>query len=171
MKIGDPLDPEIEVGPLASKSEYDNVMHYMKVGREDGARLVCGGKAADIGTGKGYFVEPTVFADVEQSMTIAQEETFGPILSIIPFDTFEDAIKIANSSQYGLAAGIHSHDLKKVHRAAAQLEAGMIWVNTYGQFDASSSFGGYKMSGYGRELGKESLQYYLQSKTVWIDMS
>ena len=171
LKIGDPLDPETQVGPIASKSEYDNVMRYMKVGQEDGARLVCGGKAADIGTGKGYFVEPTVFADVEQSMTIAQEETFGPILSIIPFDTFEDAIRIANSSQYGLAAGIHSRDLKKVHRAAAQLEAGMIWVNTYGQFDASSSFGGYKMSGYGRELGKESLQYYLQSKTVWIDMN
>ena len=171
LKIGNPLAPATEVGPLASKSEYDNVMRYMKVGREDGARLICGGKAADVGTGKGYFVEPTVFADVKQSMTIAQEETFGPILSIIPFDTFEDAIKIANSSQYGLAAGIHSHDLKKVHRAAAQLEAGMIWVNTYGRFDASSSFGGYKMSGYGRELGKESLQYYLQSKTVWIDMS
>ena len=146
-------------------------MRYMDVGRDDGARLVIGGKAADIGTGKGYFVEPTIFADVEQSMTIAQEETFGPILAIIPFDTFEDAIRIANSSQYGLAAGIHSRDLKKVHRAAAQLEAGMIWVNTYGQFDASCPFGGYKMSGYGRELGKESLQYYLQSKTVWIDMS
>ncbi len=89
----------------------------------------------------------------------------------MPFDTFEDAIEIANSSQYGLAAGIHSRDLNKVHRAAAQLEAGMIWVNTYGQFDASCPFGGYKMSGYGRELGKESLQYYLQSKTVWVNLS
>lgn len=171
LKLGDPLDPDTKVGPIASKSEFDNVMHYMDVGREDGARLVIGGKAADIGTGKGYFVEPTVFADVEQSMTIAQEEIFGPTLSIIPFDTFEDAIRIANSSQYGLAAGIQTRDLNKVHRAAAQLEAGMIWVNTYGQFDASCPFGGYKMSGYGRELGKESLQYYLQSKTVWIDMS
>ena len=171
LKIGDPLDPETNMGPIASKSEYDNVMHYMDVGQQDGARLVAGGKAADVGTGKGYFVEPTVFADVEQSMTIAQEETFGPILAIIPFETFEDAIAIANSSQYGLAAGIHSRDLNKVHRAAALLEAGIIWVNTYGQFDASCPFGGYKMSGYGRELGRESLQYYLQSKTVWIDMS
>ena len=170
LKLGDPLDPDTEVGPIASKSEYDNVMRYMDVGREDGARLVIGGKAADIGTGKGYFVEPTVFADVEQNMTIAQEETFGSILAIIPFDTFEDAIAIANSSQYGLAAGIQSRDLNKVHRAAAQLEAGMIWVNTYGQFDASCPFGGYKMSGYGRELGKESLQYYLQTKTVWVNL-
>ena len=171
LKLGDPLDTATDVGPIASKSEYDNVLRYMDVGREDGARLVYGGKAADIGTGKGYFVEPTIFAEVDQSMTIAREETFGPILSIIPFDTFEDAIRIANSSQYGLAAGIQSRDLGKVHRAAAQLEAGMIWVNTYGQFDASSPFGGYKMSGYGRELGKESLQYYLQNKTVWIDLS
>ena len=171
LKLGNPLDPDTEVGPIASKSEYDNVMRYMDVGRKDGARLVVGGKAADIGTGKGYFVEPTVFADVEQSMTIAQEEIFGPTLAIIPFDTFEDAIRIANSSQYGLAAGIQSRDLNKVHRAAAQLEAGMIWVNTYGQFDASCPFGGYKMSGFGRELGKESLQYYLQTKTVWVNLS
>ncbi|MGF1479071.1 MAG: aldehyde dehydrogenase family protein [Cyanophyceae cyanobacterium] len=171
LKLGDPLDSETQVGPIASKSEYDNVLRYMDIGQKDGARLVTGGKAADIGTGKGYFVEPTVFADVEQSMTIAQEETFGPILVIIPFDTFEDAIKIANSSQYGLAAGIQSRDLNKVHRAAAQLEAGIIWVNTYGQFDPSCPFGGYKMSGYGRELGRESLQYYLQTKTVWIDLS
>lgn len=169
LKLGDPLEPDTEMGPIASKSEYDNVLHYMDVGQNDGARLVTGGGAADIG-GKGYFVEPTVFADVDQSMLIAQEEAFGPILAIIPFDTFEDAIRIANSSQYGLAAGIHSRDLSKVHRAAAQLEAGMIWVNTYGQFDASCPFGGYKMSGYGRELGQESLQYYLQNKTVWVNL-
>ena len=170
LKIGDPLDPETQIGPIASKSEYDNVMRYMGVGQQDGARLVVGGKAADIGTGKGYFVEPTAFADVKHDMTIAREETFGPILSIIPFDTFEDAIKIANSSQYGLAAAVQSRDLNKVHRAAAELEAGVVWVNTYGPFDPSTPFGGYKMSGYGRELGRESLQHYLQTKTVWIDL-
>ncbi len=104
-------------------------------------------------------------------MTIARKETFGPILSIIPFDTFADAIQIANSNQYGLAAGVHTCDIKKAHKAAALLKAGTVWVNTYGHFDPSAPFGGYKMSGYGREQGWEALQFYLQTKTVWVDLS
>jgi aldehyde dehydrogenase (NAD+) len=170
-KVGDPFDPESQMGPIANKSEYENVLRYMEVGKQDGARLVAGGKAVDIGTGKGYFVEPTVFADVNSDMTIAREETFGPILSVIPFDDFEDAIQIANNNQYGLASGVHTRDIKKAHRAAARLKAGTVWVNTWGQFDPSSPFGGYKMSGYGRENGQEALEFYLQTKTVWVDLS
>jgi aldehyde dehydrogenase (NAD+) len=112
-KPGDPLDPASQMGPIANKSEYDKVLNYMEVGQRDGARLVAGGKAADIGTGKGYFVEPTVFADVNSDMTIAREESFGPILSIIPFDTFEDAIQIANGNQYGLASGTSKKRTKR----------------------------------------------------------
>lgn len=168
---GDPLDPASQMGPIANKSEYDKVLSYMGIGRKDGARLVAGGKAADIGTGKGYFVEPTVFADVNSEMTIAREESFGPILSIIPFDGFDEAIQIANSNQYGLAAGVHTLNIKKAHKAAAKLQAGTVWVNTYGHFDPSAPFGGYKMSGYGREQGWEALEFYLQTKTVWVDLS
>ena len=170
-KPGDPLDPNSDMGPIANKSEYDKVLSYMSIGQKDGARLVAGGNAADIGTGKGYFIEPTVFADVNSEMTIACEESFGPILSIIPFDDFEDAIRIANSNQYGLASGVHTRDIKKAHKAAAKLKAGTVWVNTYGQFDPSGPFGGYKMSGYGREQGWEALEFYLQTKTVWVDLS
>jgi aldehyde dehydrogenase (NAD+) len=159
------------MGPIANKSEYDKVLNYMEVGKQDGARLVVGGKAADIGTGKGYFVEPTVFADVNSDMTIAREETFGPILSIIPFDGFDQAIAIANGNQYGLASGVHTCDIKKAHKAAAALKAGTVWVNTYGHFDPSAPFGGYKMSGYGREQGWEALEFYLQTKTVWVDLT
>ncbi len=170
-KPGDPLDPTSDMGPIANHSEYTKVLSYMQVGRNDGARLVAGGKAADIGTGKGYFVEPTVFADVNSEMTIAREESFGPILSVIPFDSFEDAMRIANGNQYGLASGVHTRDLKKAHQAAARLKAGTVWVNTYGHFDPSGPFGGYKLSGYGREQGWEALEFYLQTKTVWVDLS
>ncbi len=170
-KVGDPLDLTSEMGPIATKSEYDNVLRYLEVGKQDGARLSAGGKAYDIGTGKGYFVEPTVFVDANSDMTIAREETFGPILTIIPFQDFDDAIRIANGNQYGLASGVHTRDIKKAHRAARLLKAGTVWVNTYGHFDPSSPFGGYKMSGYGRENGQEALEFYLQTKTVWVDLS
>lgn len=169
-RVGDPLDSATDMGPIANKSEYENVLRYMDVGRDDGARLIAGGSRADIGTGKGYFVQPTVFADVTSEMTIAREETFGPILSMIPFDDFDDAIKIANDNQYGLVAGVHTRDIKKAHRAAARLEAGTVWVNAYGRFDPSAPFGGYKMSGYGRENGKEALEFYTQTKTVWTSL-
>ncbi len=169
-KVGDPLDAASQMGPLVNESEYKKVLEYMEVGKKDGARLVTGGGKADTGTGKGYFVEPTVFADVTSEMTIARKETFGPILSIIPFEGFDEAIKIANGNQYGLAAGVQTRDIKKAHRAAARLQAGTVWINTYGRFDPSGPFGGYKMSGYGREQGHEALEFYLQTKTVWVDL-
>lgn len=169
-KPGDPLDPSSNMGPIANKSEYDKVLKYMSIGKQEKARLITGGNAYDIGTGKGYFVEPTVFADTTEDMTIVREETFGPILSIMPFDDFDHAIRLANGNQYGLASGVHTQNIKKAHRAASLLKAGTVWVNTYGHFDPSSPFGGYKMSGYGREQGHEALEFYLQTKTVWVDL-
>ncbi len=165
---GDPLDPASDMGPIANRDEYTKVLQYMETGKREGARLIAGGGACDIGTGKGFFVEPTVFADTTDEMTIVREESFGPILSVQPFTGFEEAIRLANGNSYGLAAGVHTQNVAKAHRAAAQLQAGSVWVNTYGHFDPSAPFGGYKMSGYGREQGWEALEFYLQTKTVWV---
>ncbi|AGY56283.1 aldehyde dehydrogenase family protein [Gloeobacter kilaueensis] len=167
---GDPLDPASDMGPIANRDEYTKVLRYLETGKSEGARLVAGGGACDIGTGRGFFVEPTVFADTTSEMTIVCEETFGPILSMMPFENFDEAIALANGNQYGLASGVHTRDIKKAHRAAAKLKAGTVWVNTYGHFDPSGPFGGYKMSGYGREQGWEALEFYLQTKTVWVDL-
>ncbi|MBC8120733.1 MAG: aldehyde dehydrogenase family protein, partial [Gemmatimonadaceae bacterium] len=167
---GDPLDPTSDMGPIANRDEYTKVLKYMDIGKREGARLVAGGGAYDIGTGKGFFVEPTVFADMTAEMTLVREETFGPILAVQPFEGFDEAIQLANSNQYGLAAGVHTQNIVRAHRAAARLQAGSVWVNTYGQFDPSAPFGGYKMSGYGREQGREALEFYLQTKTVWVDL-
>jgi aldehyde dehydrogenase (NAD+) len=169
-KIGDPLDPTSQMGPIANRSEYEKVLRFMEIGKQEGGKLVAGGRSTGIGTGKGYFVEPTIFADVDEEMTIAREETFGPILSAMPFDDFDEAVTKANGNQYGLAAGVHTSDIRKAHRAASRLRAGSVWVNTYGQFDPSAPFGGFKMSGYGREQGGEALEFYLQTKTVWFDL-
>ena len=169
-QVGDPLDPKTQMGPIANKREYDNVLRYMEVGKQGGARLVSGGGPADAGDGKGYFVQPTVFADVTTDMTIWKEETFGPILSITPFEGYDEAIQLANGNQYGLVSGVHTTDMKKALCATADLQAGVVWVNTWGQFDVSAAFGGYKMSGYNRERGLEALDNYLQVKTVWINM-
>lgn len=167
---GDPFDPTSDMGPIANRDEYTKVLKYMDTGKREGARLVAGGGAYDIGTGKGFFVEPTVFADMTAEMTLVREESFGPILSVQPFEGFEEAIQLANSNQYGLAAGVHTQNVARAHRAAARLQAGSVWVNTYGHFDPSAPFGGYKMSGYGREQGREALEFYLQTKTVWVDL-
>ena len=168
-KVGDPLDPTSQMGPIANKREYDNVLRYMGVGKSDGARLVTGGDKTDVGTGKGFFVQPTIFADVTEDMTIFKEETFGPILSVTPFEGIEEGIRIANGNQYGLVAGIFTTDMKKAIRTSEELQAGVVWVNTWGEFDVTAAFGGYKMSGYARERGLEAFDNYLQVKTVWLN--
>ena len=168
VKIGDPLDPETEMGPQASKADLDHAMSYIEIGKRDGARLATGGARHDIGTGKGYFMQPTIYADVKPDMRLAQEEVFGPVLSIIPFEGLSEAIRIGNQVPYGLAAGVQTRDFAKAARVAKALHAGMVWVNTYGMFDPSASFGGYKLSGYGRELGREALEAYTQTKTIWF---
>jgi aldehyde dehydrogenase (NAD+) len=170
MVPGDPLDPNTRLGAISSSAQLERVLGYVDVAKREGAALVAGGSRADIGTGKGYFMQPTVFADVEPQMTIAREEIFGPVLAAIEFVDVDEAIARANDSMYGLAAGVWTRDIKKAHYVASKLQAGLVWVNTYNVYDVGASFGGYKQSGFGRELGRHALDYYTQLKTVWVDL-
>ncbi len=140
-------------------------------GRRKGATLVAGGERADIGTGKGYFVQPTVFADVRPEMTISREEIFGPVLAAIEFADLDEAIAKANDTPYGLAAGVWTRDIKKAHYVARKLQAGTVWINTYNVYDTAAPFGGYKQSGFGREMSAHALQHYTQVKSVWVDLN
>jgi aldehyde dehydrogenase (NAD+) len=171
MVPGDPLDPKTRFGAISSKKQLDTVLRYIETGRKEGAALVAGGERADIGTGRGYFVQPTVFADVTPSMTIAREEIFGPVLAAIEFADLDEAIARANDSQYGLAAGVWTRDIKKAHYVARRLKAGTVWINTYNVYDTAAPFGGYKQSGFGREMGAHALEHYTQVKSVWVDLN
>jgi aldehyde dehydrogenase (NAD+) len=168
---GDPLDPKTRFGAVSSRKQMETVLRYIDSGRREGATLVAGGERADIGTGKGYFVQPTVFADVTPSMTIAREEIFGPVLAAIEFADVDEAIAKANDSQYGLAAGVWTRDIKKAHHVARRLQAGTVWVNTYNVYDTAAPFGGYKQSGFGREMSAHALEHYTQLKSVWVDLN
>ena len=165
---GDPLDPKTRLGPQVSEAQMKQVLSYVDKGKAEGARLVCGGERAP---GRGYFVRPTIFDDVQDGMTIAREEIFGPVLAVIRFKKIEDVIASANDSLYGLAAAVWTRDIKKAHRTARALQAGTVWINTYGLFDNAMPFGGLKQSGYGRELGRQGLLEYTQTKSVWVDLS
>jgi len=170
MVPGDPLDPKTRLGAIASKGQLERVLAYVDTAKREGAALVAGGQRADIGTGKGYFMQPTVFADVTPSMTIAREEIFGPVLAAIEFADVDEAIARANDSVYGLAAGVWTRDIKKAHYVASKLKAGTVWVNTYNVYDTAAPFGGYKQSGFGREMSQHALEYYTQVKAVWVDL-
>jgi acyl-CoA reductase-like NAD-dependent aldehyde dehydrogenase len=148
----------------------NTVLGYVAKGKAEGARLVVGGERQPV-NGKGWFVQATVFADVAPAMTIAREEIFGPVLAVMPFDGEDEAVALANDSPYGLAAGLWTRDLKRGHRVAHRLEAGTVWVNAYNRYDTATPFGGYKESGFGRDMGPEALDGYLQTKSVWIDLS
>lgn len=167
MTVGDPTDSKTRIGALVSAEQRDKVLGYIEAGHEDGAKLRAGGKRADVG-GKGYFVEATVFDEVDPDMRIAQEEIFGPVLATLAFDDIDDAIEIANRTIYGLAAGIWTRDIGKAHRVARDVQAGTVWVNTYNRYDPASPFGGFKQSGFGRDLGEIALQEYTQTKSVWV---
>jgi aldehyde dehydrogenase (NAD+)/phenylacetaldehyde dehydrogenase len=171
MAPGDPLDPKTRFGAISSKKQLDTVLQYVESGRQEGATLVAGGARADIGTGKGYFMQPTVFADVRPEMTIAREEIFGPVLAAIDFADLDEAIAKANDSQYGLAAGVWTRDIKKAHYLARKLQAGTVWINTYNVYDTAAPFGGYKQSGFGREMSAHALEHYTQVKSVWVDLN
>ena len=165
------MDPKTRFGAISSRKQLDTVLKYIESGRREGAALVAGGERADIGTGKGYFVQPTVFADVKPEMTIAREEIFGPVLAAIDFADLDEAIARANDSPYGLAAGVWTRDIKKAHHVARRLQAGTVWINTYNVYDTAAPFGGYKQSGFGRELSAHALEHYTQVKSVWVDLN
>jgi aldehyde dehydrogenase (NAD+) len=168
--VGDPLEPATTIGPLAARSELEKVTRYIEIGRdEDRAPLAVGGGTPKL-NGKGYFVEPTVFAPATNTMRIAREEIFGPVLTMIPFRDFDEAIRLANDSPYGLASGIETGDYRKALRFAREIKAGTVWINTWHHYDPSAPFGGFKSSGYGREHGTASFESYTQHKTVWLDV-
>ena len=168
LQQGDPLDPKTRLGPQVSEGQMNRVLSYVDKGKGEGARLVAGGSRA---SGKGYFVRPTIFDDVQNGMTIAREEIFGPVLSVLRFRDLDEVVRAANDTPYGLAAAVWTKDIKKAHRAARLLRSGTVWINTYGLYDSAMPFGGYKMSGFGRELGRHGLLEYTQTKSVWVDLS
>nr|WP_319554449.1 aldehyde dehydrogenase family protein [uncultured Vibrio sp.] len=168
--IGDPLDFNTSYGPQIDAAARDNCAKYVDLALKDGARLIMGGMPMTV-DGKGYYFEPTILADVDNKSRVAQEEIFGPVLVVTPFDTEEEAIALVNDSEYGLAAGLQSENLGRAHRVAHALEAGMVWINTWGQFDSALPFGGYKASGMGREQGIEAMESYTQNKSIFANIS
>ncbi|MFJ9626194.1 aldehyde dehydrogenase [Streptomyces sp. NPDC101175] len=170
IRIGDPLDDETELGPLAFAEQRDKVAGYVDLGREEGARVLTGGHASDAGLG-GYFYEPTILVDVDNSMRVVREEIFGPVLAVMPFDTEEEVVRLANDTEYGLAAGVWTTSLARAHRMAARLDAGTIWVNTYRAMSPMSPRQGFKTSGVGVEHGTETIKEYTRLKSVWINTS
>jgi aldehyde dehydrogenase (NAD+) len=169
VRVGNQMDPATHMGPQAHAQQLEKTLSYIDIGRGEGAELVTGGKRIERdGMAGGYFVEPTVFARVAPGMRIAQEEIFGPVAAIIPFDGEAEAIAIANGTPYGLTAGLWTGDVGRAHRVAAQIEAGMVWVNTYRYIRWSTPYGGFKASGWGRENGVEALDSYLETRTTVI---
>jgi acyl-CoA reductase-like NAD-dependent aldehyde dehydrogenase len=172
IKVGDPADEATEVGTLVSFKQRDRVRDYIEIGLGEGATLVVGGDApADPALADGAYLMPTVFDGVSNDMRIAREEIFGPVVSIIPFDTEEEALRLANATPYGLSGSIWSRDIAKALRAAKALQAGVISVNSNSSVHTEAPFGGYKMSGIGRELGMSALDLYTETKNVFIDLS
>ncbi|HEX6822081.1 MAG TPA: aldehyde dehydrogenase family protein [Candidatus Sulfotelmatobacter sp.] len=171
MKPADPLDPKTRLGAIVSQEQMQTVLNYIDAGKKDGAKLVAGGNRVWVDGSKGFFIEPTIFGEVKNDMKIAREEIFGPVLSVLSFDDLDDVIEQANNNSYGLAAAVWTRDVKKAHSVSRRLKAGTVWINTYGLMDAALPFGGYKSSGFGRELGAHAVEHYTELKTVWLNMS
>jgi acyl-CoA reductase-like NAD-dependent aldehyde dehydrogenase len=169
MKVGDPFDPSSEMGSQISAQQLERILGYVRAGREEGAQLSCGGDRDREGTkAKGFFVQPAIFTNVRPQMKIAQEEIFGPVLATIRFEDEDEAVRIANGTIYGLVSAVWTRDIRLAHRMAARIKAGSVWINTYNGFDSASPFGGYKQSGFGRDLGSYALDQYTNVKSVWV---
>jgi acyl-CoA reductase-like NAD-dependent aldehyde dehydrogenase len=172
IRIGNPLDFATRMGPLVSEEQLRKVERYAQIGQREGARMACGGSAPDDPElANGFYFSPTVFADVSNKMQIAQEEIFGPVGCVIRFRDEEEAVQIGNDVIYGLAAGIQTRDLKRAHRMAKRLQAGTVWMNTWHKIEPTSPFGGYKLSGYGRENGPTMIDHLTRLKQVWVDLN
>jgi aldehyde dehydrogenase (NAD+) len=171
LKIGDPQDPDTKLGPLISQRQLDRVLGYVNQGPTEGAKLVSGGKRLGGALAGGYFIEPTVFGDVANTMTIAREEIFGPVASVIPFDTTDEVLQLANATEYGLGSGVWSSNMNTVMRMVHGIQAGTVWVNCYGLLDPAVGFGGYKESGYGWKGGPSQIDGYLYQKAAYINVT
>jgi betaine-aldehyde dehydrogenase len=173
LKVGDPMDKSTQMGPQVSEEQLNRIKGYVDIAKGEGAQVLAGGCPPQLEGDfqKGYFFQPTIFGDVKNSMRVAQEEIFGPVVSVITFEGEEDLIRQANEVVYGLSAGIWTKDITRAHRFAKAIKAGVVWINTYNMFNAASPFGGYKQSGYGREMGKHALEMYTHVKSVWVDLS
>jgi acyl-CoA reductase-like NAD-dependent aldehyde dehydrogenase len=171
MKVGDPFDSSSEMGSQISETQMTRILGYVEAGCEEGAELACGGVRDTQGTNaRGFFIKPAIFTNVTPQMKIAQEEIFGPVLSVVQFKNEDEAAKIANGTIYGLVSAVWTRDIRVAHRMAAQLKAGSVWINTYNGFDTASPFGGYKQSGFGRDLGSYALDQYTNVKSVWVSL-
>ena len=169
LKVGDPLDKSTQMGSQVSGRQMERILDYIQAGKDEGAKLECGGERDIEGAkAKGFFVKPTIFSEVKRDMKIAQEEIFGPVLAALKFRDAEEAAEIANSTIYGLVSAVWTRDIGTAHRLAQQIKAGSVWINAYNCFDSSSPFGGYKQSGFGREMGPHALESYTQVKSVWV---
>lgn len=171
--VGDPMNKSTQMGPQVSEEQLNRIKGYVDIARSEGATVLAGGQSPQLEGAfqKGYFFSPTIFSEVNNSMRVAQEEIFGPVVSVIGFKDEDDLIKQANDTIYGLSAGIWTKDITRAHRFAKEIKAGVVWINTYNMFNAASPFGGYKQSGYGREMGRHALDLYTQVKSVWVDLS
>ncbi|MEP6707815.1 MAG: aldehyde dehydrogenase family protein [Pyrinomonadaceae bacterium] len=173
VKVGNPMDKATLMGPQVSMEQLDRIKSYVGIARAEGATVLSGGGAPQLEAGfeNGYFFQPTIFSECTNQMRVAQEEIFGPVSSVITFKDEADLLKQANDTIYGLSAGIWTRDIVRAHRFARDIKAGVVWINTFNMFNAASPFGGFKQSGYGREMGKHALQLYTQVKSVWVDLS
>jgi phenylacetaldehyde dehydrogenase len=167
IRLGPGWDAATEMRPLVSKDQYERVTGYLEAGRKEGAKIAVGGGRPK-GLDRGYFVQPTMFTDVKPAMKVLRDEIFGPVVCAVPFTDADEVAAAGNDTAYGLAAAVWTRDLQKAHRMAERLRAGTVWINCYNVFDAASPFGGYKQSGFGREMGKAALDLYTQIKSVWV---